>query len=98
MSEFDLGDSLISLATQFAQQPWQTDNVAAVLVTAEVPAFAKPGQRIDVNISTVGTAESLRGGNLMMTELRGIDGQVYALAQGSLTVTGVFLSMPPAAA
>jgi flagellar P-ring protein precursor FlgI len=89
VSEFDLGDSLISLATQFAQQPWQTDNVAAVLVTAEVPAFAKPGQRIDVNISTVGTAESLRGGNLVMTELRGIDGQVYALAQGSLTVTGV---------
>ncbi len=89
VSEFDLGDNLINLATQFAQQPLQTDNLAAVLVTAEVPAFAKPGQRIDVNISTVGTAESLRGGNLIMTELRGIDGQVYALAQGSLTVTGV---------
>ena len=89
VSEFDLGDNLINLATQFAQQPLQTDNLAAVLVTAEVPAFAKPGQRIDVNISTVGTAESLRGGNLIMTELRGIDGQVYALAQGSLTVTGI---------
>ncbi len=58
-------------------------------MTAEVPPFAKPGQRIDVNISTVGSAESLRGGNLILTELRGIDGQVYAFAQGSLTVTGV---------
>ena len=89
VTEFDLGDNLVNLATQFAQQPLQVDNLAAVIVTAEVPAFAKPGQRIDVNISTVGTAESLRGGNLILTELRGIDGQVYALAQGSLTVTGV---------
>ena len=89
VSEFDLGDNLINLATQNAQLPLQTDNLAAVLVTAEVPAFAKPGQRIDVNVSTVGTAESLRGGNLVLTELRGIDGQVYALAQGPLTVTGI---------
>lgn len=89
VSEFDLGESLIQLAQQQAQQPLQTDNLAAVLVTAEVPPFAKPGQRLDVNIATVGTAESLRGGNLVLTELRGIDGQVYALAQGPLTVTGV---------
>ena len=89
VSEFDLGESLIQLAQQQAQQPLQTDNLAAVLVTAEVPPFAKPGQRLDVNISTVGTAESLRGGNLILTELRGIDGQVYALAQGPLTVTGI---------
>ena len=89
VSEFDLGDNLINLATQNAQQPLQTDNLASVLVTAEVPPFAKPGQRIDVNVSTVGTAESLRGGNLVLTELRGIDGQVYALAQGPLTVTGI---------
>ena len=89
VSEFDLGESLIQLAQQQAQQPLQTDNLAAVLVTAEVPPFAKPGQRLDVNISTVGTAESLRGGNLVLTELRGIDGQVYALAQGPLTVTGI---------
>ena len=89
VSEFDLGDNLINLATQNAQLPLQTDNLASVLVTAEVPAFAKPGQRIDVNVSTVGTAESLRGGNLVLTELRGIDGQVYALAQGPLTVTGI---------
>ncbi len=89
VSEFDLGESLIQLAQQQAQQPLQTDNLAAVLVTAEVPPFAKPGQRLDVNVSTVGTAESLRGGNLVLTELRGIDGQVYALAQGPLTVTGI---------
>ncbi len=89
VSEFDFGDNLIRLAQQFAQQPLQTDNLAAVLVTAEVPAFAKPGQRLDVNVSTVGSAESLRGGNLVLTELRGIDGQVYALAQGPLTVTGI---------
>jgi flagellar P-ring protein precursor FlgI len=89
VSEFDLGDSLVSLATQAASQPLQTDNMAAVLVTAELPPFAKPGQRIDVNVSTIGTAESLRGGNLVLTELYGIDGQVYALAQGPLTVTGV---------
>ena len=89
VSEFDLGDSLVSLATQNVQQPIQTDNLAAVLVTAEVPPFAKPGQKLDVNLSTVGTAESLRGGNLVLTELRGIDGAVYALAQGALTVTGI---------
>ncbi len=89
ISEFDLGDSLMALARQNANQAVQTDNVAAVLVTAEVPAFAKPGQRLDINISAIGTATSLRGGNLIMTELRGIDGQVYALAQGPLSVTGV---------
>lgn len=65
------------------------DNVAAVMVTAELPAFAKPGQTIDVNVSTIGAAESLRGGTLIMTRLKGIDGEVYAIAQGSLTSTGV---------
>jgi flagellar P-ring protein precursor FlgI len=64
-------------------------NVAAVMVTAELPAFAKPGQRIDVNVSALGKAKSLRGGSLILTSLRGVDGQVYALAQGALTATGV---------
>lgn len=64
-------------------------NVAAVMVTAELPPFAKPGQRIDVTVSAMGKAESLRGGSLLLTRLRGVDGQVYALAQGSLTVMGV---------
>ena len=89
VSEFDLGQNLINLAQQNATQPLQVDNLASVMVTAEIPPFAKPGQRIDVNVSTVGTAESLRGGSLIMTELYGIDGQVYAIAQGSLTVTGI---------
>jgi flagellar P-ring protein precursor FlgI len=73
------------------QQPRQLDvaNAAAVLVTAELPPFAKPGQRLDVNVSTIGKAESLRGGNLIMTRLFGVDGEVYALAQGPLTVTGI---------
>ena len=64
-------------------------NVAAVMVTAELPGFAKPGQKIDVKVSALGKAKSLRGGSLILTSLRGVDGQVYALAQGALTATGV---------
>ncbi len=70
-------------------RPIQVDNVAAVMVTATLPPFAKPGQVVDVNVAALGTATSLRGGNLVMTELRGIDGQTYAVAQGPLTVTGL---------
>ena len=64
-------------------------NVAAVMVTAELPGMAKPGQRIDVNVGTLGKASSLRGGTLIMTSLRGVDGEVYALAQGVVTTTGI---------
>ena len=64
-------------------------NAAAVMVTADLPGFAKPGQRIDVNISAIGKASNLRGGNLVMTALRGVDGEIYALAQGALTATGI---------
>jgi flagellar P-ring protein precursor FlgI len=64
-------------------------NVAAVMITAELPPFAKPGQRIDINVSAIGKATSLRGGNLLLTSLRGVDGEVYGLAQGALTVTGI---------
>lgn len=64
-------------------------NVAAVMVTAELPGMAKPGQRIDVNVATMGKASSLRGGTLIMTSLRGIDGEVYALAQGVVNTTGI---------
>jgi flagellar P-ring protein precursor FlgI len=64
-------------------------NVAAVMVTAELPGLSKPGQKIDINVSAIGRAKSLRGGNLLLTSLRGIDGQVYALAQGALNATGV---------
>ena len=64
-------------------------NVAAVMVTAELPGFSKPGQKIDVNVSAIGKASSLRGGNLLMTSLRGVDGEVYALAQGPIAASGV---------
>ncbi|NCW79086.1 MAG: flagellar basal body P-ring protein FlgI [Oxalobacteraceae bacterium] len=64
-------------------------NVAAVMVTAELPGMAKPGQRIDVNVGTLGKASSLRGGTLILTSLRGVDGEVYALAQGLVTTTGI---------
>ena len=64
-------------------------NAAAVMVTADLPGFAKPGQRIDVNISAIGKATNLRGGNLIMTAMRGVDGEIYALAQGALTATGI---------
>ena len=64
-------------------------NVAAVMVTAELPGFAKPGQKIDINVSTIGKASNLRGGTLLLSSLRGVDGEIYALAQGSLTATGI---------
>jgi flagellar P-ring protein precursor FlgI len=67
-------------------------NAAAVLVTAELPAFAKPGQRIDVTVSTIGKAKSLRGGTLVLAPLIGADGQVYAMAQGNLAVGGLGVS------
>jgi flagellar P-ring protein precursor FlgI len=66
----------------------QMKNVAAVLVTAQLPAFAQPGQAIDVTVSSMGNAKSLRGGTLISTPLRGADGEIYALAQGNLLVGG----------
>jgi flagellar P-ring protein precursor FlgI len=66
----------------------QLKNVAAVMVTASLPAFARPGQAIDVTVSSIGNAKSLRGGTLVMTPLKGADGQVYAVAQGNLVVGG----------
>ncbi len=64
-------------------------NIAAVMVTAELPGFSKPGQKIDVNVSAIGKASSLRGGTLLLTSLRGVDGEVYGVAQGALTATAV---------
>ena len=66
----------------------QLKNVAAVIVTAQLPAFAQPGQLIDVNVSSMGNAKSLKGGMLVTTPLRGADGEIYALAQGNLVVGG----------
>ena len=64
-------------------------NIAAVAIQAELPAFAKSGQAIDVTVSSIGDAKSLRGGSLLMSPLKGSDGQVYAIAQGSLIVSGL---------
>jgi len=69
-------------------QSLQLKNVAAVMVTASLPPFARPGQQIDVTVSSMGNARSLKGGTLVMTPLKGADGQVYAMAQGSLAVSG----------
>lgn len=66
----------------------QLKNVAAVAIHAELPPFAKPGQMIDVTVSSIGNAKSLRGGSLLMSPLKGADGQVYAVAQGNLVVSG----------
>ncbi|MBN2699854.1 MAG: flagellar basal body P-ring protein FlgI [Methylothermaceae bacterium] len=70
----------------------RTKNVAAVSVHAVLPPFAKPGQNIDVTVSSLGDADSLRGGSLLMTPLKGVDGQVYAIAQGDLLVGGLSAS------
>lgn len=76
----------ITLPTGSAQL--QLKNVAAVIVTAQLPAFAQPGQTIDINVSSIGNAKSLKGGTLVTTPLRGVDGEIYALAQGNLVVGG----------
>jgi flagellar P-ring protein precursor FlgI len=64
-------------------------NVAAVAVHADLPAFSKPGQKIDITVSSIGSAQSLKGGTLIRTMLKGLDGNVYAIAQGSLVVSGL---------
>ena len=67
----------------------QLKNVAAVMVTASLPAFSQPGQLLDVTVSSMGNAKSLRGGTLLMTPLKGADGQIYGMAQGNVLVGGV---------
>jgi flagellar P-ring protein precursor FlgI len=67
----------------------QLKNAAAVTITAQLPPFAKPGQTIDVTVASIGNAKSIRGGELLMTPLRGADGNVYAMAQGSVVVGGI---------
>jgi len=86
--------SIVNMLTQLGvnlppASSLQLRNVAAAMVTASLPAFAKPGQTIDVTVSSMGNAKSLRGGTLVMTPLKGADGQVYALAQGNVLVGGI---------
>lgn len=85
--------SLQSMVSQFGlvtdASNLNAKNVASVMVTAEMPAFMKPGQRLDVTVSTIGGAKSLRGGTLLMTPMLGADGDTYAIAQGNLVVGGL---------
>ncbi|TXI24588.1 MAG: flagellar basal body P-ring protein FlgI [Roseateles sp.] len=87
------GQSLTAMLQQFGVLlpqgvTMQPRNIAAVLVTAQLPAFAQPGQQMDINVSSIGNAKSLRGGTLIATPLRGADGQIYAIAQGNLVIAG----------
>lgn len=86
--------SIISMMQQMgvnlpAGTTLQLKNVAAVMVTSNLPPFAQPGQTLDVTVSSMGNAKSLRGGTLLMTPLKGADGQIYAMSQGNLVVGGV---------
>lgn len=80
LSSYDLDPTTV--------KDFKIENAAAVMVTAELPAFAKPGQKIDVNVAAIAKAKSLRGGVLLMTRMRGPDGQTYAVAQGPLAASG----------
>ena len=87
------GQSLTAMLQQFGVLlpqgvQMQPRNIAAVMITAQLPAFAQPGQALDVTVSSIGNAKSLRGGTLVATPLRGADGQVYAIAQGNLVIAG----------
>ncbi|MEN8892160.1 MAG: flagellar basal body P-ring protein FlgI [Planktotalea arctica] len=95
----DLGITLQSLQSMVSRFGMVTEqaaldgtNAAAVMVTADLPAFVKPGQTLDVTVSALGSAESLRGGTLLMTPMLGVDGETYALAQGNLLVGGFGVS------
>jgi flagellar P-ring protein precursor FlgI len=86
--------SLISMLNKFGINvptgvKTNSKNIAAVAVHADLPAFAKPGQTIDITVSSLGNAKSLQGGTLILTPLKGVDGQTYALAQGNLVVGGL---------
>lgn len=85
------GQGLANLMNNLGLAPGQnvtSKNTASVMVTASLPAFTRPGENIDVTVSALGGSKSLRGGTLLMTPLKGADGQVYAMAQGSLLVGG----------
>ena len=85
--------SIAAMISQFGVIAGTADidgsNSATFMVTANLPPFAKPGQTVDVTVSTIGKAKSLKGGTLLMTAMKGADGEVYAIAQGNLVVGGL---------
>ncbi len=83
-----LTNMLIKMGLNVDPVQVKVKNVAAVMVTAELPAFARPGMRLDVTVSSIGDAKSLQGGTLLMTPLQGVDGETYALAQGAVSLGG----------
>lgn len=85
-----LANALQRMGVVVPMRSIRVDNVAAVMVTADLPAFARPGSRLDVTVSSIGDADSLSGGTLLMTPLKGPDGRVYALAQGPISLGGAF--------
>ena len=83
-----LQSMLVQMGITLPPAALQLRNVAAVMVTAQLPPFARPGQPLDLTVSSIGNARSLRGGTLLLTPLRGVDGQVYAIAQGNVLIAG----------
>lgn len=87
-SNLSLANTLERFGVVVTPEMMKVENVAAVMVSAELPPFARPGVRLDITVSSIGDARSLQGGTLVPTPLRGVDGQVVALAQGALTLGG----------
>src|ERR1700742_2409661 len=87
-TQLSIQSMLERLGTNTRGQVMQTKNVAAVMVTASLPAFAAPGAKIDVSVSAMGDAKNLQGGTLLVTPLFGADGQIYALGQGPVAISG----------
>ncbi len=83
-----LSNLLSTVNVKIDPQNIKSKNVAAVIVTAKLPPFARQGDKIDVIVSSIGDAKSLEGGTLLLTPLKGVDGKIYALAQGALTIGG----------
>jgi len=83
-----LANMINQFGTSFKTDQLRAENIASVVITAELPPYAKEGSRIDATVSTIGDAESLQGGMLFLAPLQGIDGQVYALAQGPVSIGG----------
>ena len=91
-SEFtirSLSNLLQTVGVKISPNDIKSKNVAAVMVTAALPAFARQGDRLNVNISSIGDSKSLEGGTLLLTALKGVDGNIYALSQGSVTIGGM---------